>query len=73
MVRRVTGSFTMKRRPDGGAVFLMKSATGECFEMEQTPDQVAALASALSPPVAVASPAAPEPEMKLAKSRKATA
>jgi hypothetical protein len=49
MARRLHGDLTVKRRPGGGAVLTIRSATGEAFEIERTPDQVADLRSSLEP------------------------
>ena len=49
MTRRL-GTFEVRRRPDGGAVMLMKTATGEAFDIELTPDKISRLISDLKPP-----------------------
>jgi hypothetical protein len=50
MARRIHGDIDVRRRPDGGAVITLKSATGEAFEIERTADQTAALHEKLAAP-----------------------
>jgi hypothetical protein len=49
MARRLQGDVLVRRRPGGGAVLTIRSATGEAFEIERSPDQIAELRSNLEP------------------------
>ena len=62
MARRLQGDVSVRRRPGGGAVLTIRSATGEAFEIERSPDQAAELRSNLEPLPAEIPPAAAEVE-----------
>lgn len=48
MPRRLTGSFEVNRRPEGGAVIIFKTPTGESFEFERNPGQIEELIALLT-------------------------
>jgi len=43
MARRLTGDLIVAKRPNGGVLVTIRSATGEAFEIECSPEQVGVL------------------------------